>query len=563
LVQRFVELASLPIPVSSKVSAQEPEYPSASQLDDTRWAISTGSGSIYILQTSAIGSEFSGSLVARYDLDTPFLLRSSHLVSATDVRLLLTRPTPAAGKDVKAHEKTFEMMEVSVDPALTNGVDEGPGKLNGRWSLTSGDLPYWCKWWQGGWMVLSGEEYRNAAEAGPSTSVANSSRTGIGAGSVDETTDVTRGDAAAPANTGETERTWPYSWTQTSDSISMTIPFPAGTKRPHLSISLEPSQLTLSLASSAPSTTSPLNDFLRRPTRSFWSDIDTQSSTFTYNSDKAILELELIKADDHSRWPSIFSPLDDDDSEEEEEEEVPETLDANTLAAVKASFSNIKTRQPGEEPTGNHPAMPALLTEEMDIDLDDDEDYDQAEGPFSDKGGKVGRDCFIGHIIDGSPKWTKTTSTTISLPMSSPPTEGEQPSSGVGLVIKSAIDGLHYQPPSSGDISKSAWTHASTTPALAFVLSSKRDIRLVRHITTSSDGTAVMAFDAGSYGAQAQGNVYVYYPPESKTHARQGVVGVSGRERGALLGVGTVRVGGKEVVLVLCEKELVVLHGVL
>jgi hypothetical protein len=555
------ELASLPIPVSSKDLAQEPEYPSAAQLDDTHWAISTGSGSIYVLETSAIDERFSANLVARYDLDTPFLLRSAHLSSDIEAKLLLTRPT-AVGEDVKTRERTFEVVEVSIDPRAKNAGDEQPGKLDIKWTLAGGDLPYWCEWSQGGWMVLSGEEFKETPKiedplmsAGPSGSTASSSRSGLGA--VQPSTEDSK-SSVTPA-TAEEERVWPYSWTQSSDSISMTIPFPSGTKRPDLTISLSNSELSLSLKDSAPATASPLTEYLRRPTRSFWSDIDAESSTFTFDPETSVLELEITKAEDHSRWPSVFSPLDDE--EEEDEEEVPETLDASTLAAVRASFNNIKTRQP-EEPIGNHPAMPALLTEEMDIDLDDDEDYDQAEGPFGDKGGKVGRDCFIGKITDGLPKWTRTTSTVVSLPIasSSKANEGSR-----GLVIKSAIDGLYFQPSDSGDISKTAWKHISTTPALAFVLSSKRDIQLVRHLTSSSpgSGTTVLAFDAGSYGAQAQGNVYVYYPPESKTHAKQGVVGVSGRERGALLGVDCIGVGGKDVVVVLCEKELVVLHDVL
>jgi hypothetical protein len=208
--------------------------------------------------------------------------------------------------------------------------------------------------------------------------------------------------------------------------------------------------------------------------------------------------------------------------------------------------------------------MPALLSEEMDIDLDDDEEYEQTEGPFGDKGGKVGRDVYIGYFKSGEPSWTKTTVTVVSLPIAS-----DSEGSGVGdngLIVKSAIDGLYYRPPSSSssDPTKTAWQHTSTTPALAFVLSSKRDVRFVRHVTRSAGGPAtVLAFDAGSTGEQAQGNVYIYYPPEDKMYAKQGVVGVSGREKGALLGVGHMTVGDKEVVVALCEKELVVLHNVL
>jgi hypothetical protein len=409
-------------------------------------------------------------------------------------------------------------------------------------------------------MILATEEYRvssgETSESKTTTTagIPSSSRAGIGAE-----------DESPLASTSkletEDEREWPFSWTQTSDSISISIPFGAGTRRSDIAISLKPADFTLSLSASAPSPLPTLSNFLKRSTRSWWSEIDTGSSTFSYDSEKALLEFEIIKGDDRSRWPSLFTPLDEDD--EEEEEEVPETLDADTLAAVRASFNNIKTRQP-DEPAGNHPAMPALLTEEMDIDLDDDEEYDQVEGPFGDKGGKVGRDCYMGYIKDGTPSWTKTPLTVVSLPISSSTSKEQGEEGDNGLIVKSAIDGLYYRPPSS-EPTKNAWRHTSTTPALAFVLSSKRDIRLVRHMTNSATEearTTVLAFDAGSYGEQAQGNVYVYYPPEDKAYAKQGVVGVSGRARGALLGVGSLRVGEKEVVVVLCEKELVVLHGV-
>ena len=70
-----------------------------------------------------------------------------------------------------------------------------------------------------------------------------------------------------------------------------------------------------------------------------------------------------------------------------------------------------------------------------------------------------------------------------------------------------------------------------------------------------------MAFDAGS-SLTASGNAYVYYPPISKTLAKQGVVRISGSDRGAVLGVGCMEVEGLKVVVALCEKVLVVLQGV-
>lgn len=562
--------------MSSAEQKQEPEYPSAIQVDDLHWAISTGSGSIYTLETSPLQEDFSGKLVARYDLERqstkPFLLRAAHLSSSKeDARLLLSRTTPS--DDVKrSQDKTYDLIEVSLDPTRRNGLDDEPDILQTTWILRGEDLPYWCSWWQEGWMILSGDEYKTLQEAeacGSKDPQAPASRAGIGAEQPDEKptqaapeTDTQNQSAVAEAESEDRE--WPFSWKQTSDSVSMTFAFPPGTKRSDLKIRLSATEFSLSLNNPSSSISPPLAEYLLKDARSWWSSIDTESSTFTFNSDKCLLELDLAKADDHSRWPSVFSPPDDED---DDEEDVPETLDAATLESVRATFNNIKTREPGE-PEGHHPALPGLLREEMDIDLEDENEYDQADGAGAGSGsygdnsmGKIGRDCFIGYVKDGSPKWTKTTTTVLSLPM---PAHCQESSTGSGVIVKSAVDGLMYAPDEGADPSRQPWKHLSTSPALAFVLSSKRDIRLVRHLNTLLDSaqTTVMAFDAGATSGTAQGNVYVYYPPESKTHAKQGLVGVSGRERGALLGVGSVRVGEKQVVLALCEKELVVLSGV-
>lgn len=553
--------------MSSKEKAQEAEYPSAIELDDSHWAVSTGSGSIYVLETSPISEPFSGSLNARYDLErqsaSPFLLRAAQPASETQLKLLLSRTTPSPDLR-RTQDRMFDLVEISIDPTRRNGVDADPEKLTKTWTLKSGDVPYWTTWWQSGWMILSGEEYRRAEEESNvgSTSAAPS-RLGVGAGLHEVAPVESESEGAMKIAEGQE---WPFSWTQTSESITMTFDFPAGTQRSDINVKIGAEDLEVQVKDTVPPLKPVLRTYLDQPTRPWYSEVDAELSTFTF-TEKGVLELELVKANDHSRWPTIFEPTDEDS-----EEEVPETLDARTLAAVRETFSNIRTRG-DDEPEGQHPAIPALLREEMEIDLDDDEDYDQAEGPYGDGGGKVGRDCLIGYIKDGQAKWTKTTSTILSLPM-----PGHDTSAGV--VVKSAVDGLLYSPDNGSDPSQTAWRHVSTSPALAFVLSSKRDIRLVRHLDGAKQGdgasppdakkartetpgqTTVLAFDAGSTGAQAQGNVYVYYPPTSKIIAKQGLVGISGRERGALLGVGAVKVGAKEVVLALCEKELVVLSGV-
>ena len=524
LTPTFSTLASLPQPISSSQAAQHPEYPSVLSLSPTQWLVATGSGSLYLLNTSGL----SGELVARYDLygtggtePLPFLLHAVH-TEGDLARVLISR----ARRDEK---KTigFELLEVLVDLGKRNGVDDGPEAVDVQWRLPGGDVPVWCAWEGGAWVILSGEAFADPPSEAEKEDVIEMDKENDGmAEGVEEDMEVDKED----------EQPAPYSWTQNSESISLTIPLPSGTTRDDVSVGLTATTFTLSVATD-PSPT--LAAFLAKPSRQFWTTIDPSTSTWTFGPDK--IELDLVKVDENTRWPSVFFSDDDD------EDEVPETLSKAMLEAVKASFANIHTRSEGE-PGGNHPAIPALLREEMEYDLEDGEDYgENATGLFGEPGGRVGRDVLIGRIRGGVPTWSKAPVTVVSLPLGSRP----------DIMVKSAVDGLLFALP-SGDPTREPWEHVATSPALSFVLSSKRDLRLVRHVGERA-GTTVLAFDAGG---MASGNVYVYYPPVNKTTGKQGVVQVSGGDRGALLGVGEVEVGGRRVVVALCEHKLVVLIGV-
>ncbi|WVF71646.1 hypothetical protein IAT40_006454 [Kwoniella sp. CBS 6097] len=635
----FTTLAELPVPISS--TEQQAEFPSVLAISGTQWAVSTGSGTLYILQVTPRDQAIAGKVIARYDLPasasastsyslsaesdpastsstsssstelSPFLLRSLHSVSDEEVKILATRSIRSEGGKSKistAQNTRFELLEFTIDPTRPNGVDEGePGKLQVNWVLEGGDLPVWTSWNEGLWLVLSAEEFRAKSENTDKAETEDEkrkrekeekvSKLGLGA-SLPPSEEVPKpADEAGDVNMDPDEANeYPYNWTQNAESINVNIPLPAGVSKEAIKIKLGSSSFAFSLESESPKVfaESPVfASFLSTATRAWWTNIDPSASTWTFDPSKSLIELDLAKVDENVRWPSVFSP-----SDEDEYDEVSETLSAATLAAVRDTFSQIKTRGP-DEPEGMHPAMPALLREEMDFDLDDGEDYgDGQDGVYSELGGsgKVGRDVFIGSITsgDGAAEWSKTNTSVISLPIN-----GSSSNHANAIIIKSAVDGLTFQP--TQEPFKNPWKHISTNPALAFVISSKRDLRLVRHLTSSSstfretsttevhphqsaepsspsaskrsktitssaDGekaqTTVLAFDSGSSSA-GSGNLYVYYPAESSTGAKQGVIPISGGERGALLGVGLVRAGGKEVVIALCEKELVVLKGVL
>ena len=498
----------------------------------------------------------------------PFVLQAAH-VEGNVARILISRSVrnTLGKRKISSSATTFELAEITIDLERENPVDQGPEEVNVNWTLQGGDAPYSCQWGKDGWTVLSSEAFKSEEKEEEETEEDKIKRErqekigklGLGASLSEDSEKET--SMQVEEQNQEEEREWPYSWTQTSDSVSISIPLSNSTSRSDISVGLTSTSFSLSINTPV----SPiLATFVSKPERQFWTAIDPSASTWSFDSTKHQLDLELSKVDLNTRWPSVFSL----DEEDEDEEEVPETLSQAILDAVKASFTNIQTRAEGE-PAGNHPAIPALLREEMDYDLEDGEDFGENEtGVFGEPGGgsKVGREVFIGHIKDGQPTWSKSPVSVVSLPLHGGGGQG-------GIMIKSAVDGLLFTP--SLDPSKEVWNHLSTSPALSFVLSSKRDIRLVRHLPIEpplqshdvkkpkvEKATTVLAFDAGGSG-MASGNVYIYYPPLSATTAKQGVVRVSGGDRGALLGVGEVTVGGKRVVIALCEKSLVVLHGVL
>lgn len=464
------------------------------------------------------------------DLGQPYLLQAARLDGHV-IRMLVSRSILEGRK-----QTAFELAEFS----LTQD-----GVLVQEWSMSGADLPISCSWHQDGWTILSSEHF--AAE--PSLDAAADTE---GASTPGGIVDTPLERPTIPPTQSEP----PFSWTQTGEAASVRFTLAPGTQRSDLSFSL--STTSFKLASRVPQSPA-LSRLMSVGEHTWWAPIDLDASSLTYDPVKAILEVEIEKEDSPNRWPSLFLP-NDDVGIEDGEFDVPEKLDPSLLAAVKATFDSIKPKGDGpDEPQGNHPAIPSLLREEMDFDMEDGEDFDdRAAGALGEQGGKVGREVFVGRIRNGIAEWSRTTSDVVSLPFDQYIEHS--------LVVKSAVDGLIFTPPAN-DLSpaKKPWTHGATVPALAFVLSSKRDIRLVRHLPVGrSDEYVIMAFDAG--GADAgQGNVYVYYPPSSKTEAKQGVVRVSGGDRGAMLGLGMVPVGreGRKVVVALCERALVVLHDVL
>lgn len=565
------------------------EYPRALALSDSLWAVSSGSGEVYVLQVSAPGAPFSGQFVARYDLGSPCLLHAAR-ADGTSFRLLLTRAVVQEGGGKFApRTAAFELLEVAIDAAHTNDVDAGE-PLAPAWVLAGGDVPLWAAWAGDSWAVLCEEPFGARAPERAETDAERAEREhkekkaklGLGAQlptaeqTPAETPAETPADTPPPADSAmdvdapapeqdDEAKQYPFHWTQDQTSVTITIPLPAGTPRSAISVAFTPSSAAVSVR--APNLTPALFAFLSAGAHTFWSEV--AASTWTYEADEGRLCLELEKQAGDVRWPSVFIPDDSD------EDDVPETFSPDQLAAIRASFGQVQARADDEVPE-THPSIPALLREQLDFD-EDDEFAERTDGAFSDlAAGGVGRSVLFGAVADGQAAWSRQPAAVLSLPLL---TAGPELGPGQGVIVRHAVDGLLIAP------AEGRWVHRGTNPALAFVMSSKRDLRLVRHVTRprptdeglegkderqegkdegqdegkeGREDSLVLAFDAGS--GTGQGNVYLYYPPqEGADTARQGVLAVSGGDRGALLGVGLLAVGEKRAAVALCERSLVVL----
>jgi hypothetical protein len=353
----------------------------------------------------------------------------------------------------------------------------------------------------------------------------------------------------------------PYAWTQDSEEVTVAFPLPSTTPKTSINIHFSPQTLTLLVQnhnsdSNSGSATAADANAPRYTAARLWGGIAPTSSFWTWDAHGAqsygLLTLHIEKQHAGTRWLHLFD--NDASLASQPEPEVPETLDPSELHAIRESLEKytaaLQQQQQQGSGVGAGVAPPSSLA-----DGEADAEADAMVGTetcvtwvdATDAGGGDG----------GDPAWARedwnVLFTTLSVPL---PGIGDE----ISMVVKHTIDGLLFA--LSGEDAASGtpvWTHSSTFSALAFVLASKRDTRFTYHVPSK----AVLAFESG--GPDYGGNLYIYRDAKPKSNlAKQAILKLTGNTSGSLLGVGAIRNGGKEtIILCLCEKELLVLRNVL
>ncbi|KAF9516498.1 hypothetical protein BS47DRAFT_1315336 [Hydnum rufescens UP504] len=594
----FHVVFEVPQTIQGISSTPSSEYPSAISLDVQNWIVSDGTGRLYIIRAREDSNgSIQGVLVASFELTSsmlpstseqrsqnelvPLRMHAAHILPAGngDFRVLILISTklliPTSGaphpstKLRSPHKIQFRVSSISLHISPTSSDITTPQKAECRWSIVGDDIPAHATYHipRHEFLILSESEFIHPQSSALSIAppdpqldeIAPIPRAGENLDGPESTNGMS---SQAPSL-----KPPPYSWTQTSDSLTIAFFLPASTPKSHIRITLAPKYLSL-LILDPPEVrdgSSTLGTHLPRfAMREWWDGIDASASFWTWDKEGdavtksnsgtrngqglhflGVLTLYLEKQHEGTRWPHIFgTPTTADGSVETD---VPETLDPSELYAVRESLEKYTASlTTGEDASGlglGH-GVPSLAQQEVDDELDS----------------QVGRKTVFSWVSADDGRRTMGNGWVhdlLALPIPSSRNIGPW-----SVVIKNDIDGLLYGLSREDDDSVSSglrWVHHSTYPALAFVLASKRDTRFTFH----HGPRAVMAFETGS-GGSAGGNMYIYRGGKNgEKWAKQAVLKVGGGNAGTLLGVAALQRDLDPVIVCLCEHELIILRGVL
>ncbi|KAG6918765.1 hypothetical protein DXG01_011956 [Tephrocybe rancida] len=509
------------------------EYPSAAFLSPTTALVSDGYGLLYVLKFVEDGpSEVLGTF-SLPSPSSPFRIHTAHALSSTDTFAILSSrhvANPGPGPQLKGRgtsaSATFDIWGVNIK--LTSAPLAVAQELEMIWHRRGPDVPIYTSFVKslGASLLIGGSAYQ---EVGGVTNPAYEP-------SPDEIAPIPRADEKFDIDAPEPSKPPPYSWTQTSDSITMAIPLPSNTPKSTIKVLSSPQTLTIhvdyEVSSSAP--------IPRYTTKKLWDGISASTSYWTWDREAehsfGLLTLYLDKQHEGTKWTQIFAF-----TENSGDVEVLETLDPSELWKVREALEKYTTSlRDGDDASGLGlgRGLPSLAEGEIDMEVDE----------------TVGRTAFISWVgNDGtSPEWWRNAEQ-IPFQLLSTPVPGFE-DSNVSLIIKNNLDGtVHHL--DIEDANSPVWTHASTFSALSFVLASKQDTRFTFH---RSD--AVFAFEGGV--RDRGGNVYVYRATSPTLKwAKQAILKVGDGYAGSLLGVGAIQVGSTSLLLCLAEQELVVLKN--
>ncbi|KAJ6508811.1 hypothetical protein C8R45DRAFT_454815 [Mycena sanguinolenta] len=526
----FRVVYELPSPIKSQNAAHIHEYPSATFLSSSEVFVSDGSGLLYILRDSGPSASFQ--LLGIYELpqSTPFRIHSISKTHSDGAIVILSSKTYAASASERRNAVDFDVWAIKFTLPISTSAEGAVQPLDIAWRWRGLSVPIHVAYDESRRaFMLVGESAYGPVEAPIVPPYNPSSEEMAPIPRANETLDATALEALKPP---------PYSWTQTSDSVTVVFPLPSSTPSNMIKVTFSQQTLTLHVQSNiAPDVPLP-----RYSTERLWGGISTSTSMWTWDREGehhvGLLTLHLDKQHEGTRWPHVFAAS----GTSPEQPDVAETLDPSELWNIRESLEKYTAAlNSGQDASGLGlgSGLPSLAMGEMDDEVDNSI-------------GRAAQLTWVGE--DGSiPSWASQNSTLPNRLLST-----ELPGSGDGnsLIVKNGIDGTVFGLESATSPEQSPkWTHTSTFSALSFVLASKTDTRFTYHIPSQ----AVFAFDNGI--RDRAGNAYVYRAAApTEKWGKQAVLNLG--HGGSLLGVGAVKVERRTILLCLTENELVLISDI-
>ncbi|KAJ3828756.1 hypothetical protein F5880DRAFT_1471879 [Lentinula raphanica] len=547
LLPSFRIVYELPKPISSSTTQSHSEYPSAAYINSKFLVISDGLGYLYLLCINDLGPfELAGvyQLVVNETVQ-PFLINSVDKISPDNAVAILSSSHRGPKPDVPTKKSTpvdFDIWAAKI-PFSTTEPSADARTLDIVWNRRGEQVPILSKYdlSRNAFMLIGGSPYRDLRTVAASPYEP----------SHDEIAPIPRAGENLDAMQVDPARPPPYSWTQTSDSVTVAFPLPSSTPKTDINVNFTTTSLTLSISDTPPSTVVPLPSY---SSKAFWDGISPSSSFWTWDKEAehsfGILTLHLDKQHEGTKWMQVFASAGKSAAAElsPEDIEVSETLDPSELWLIRESLEKYTAALlTGEDASGLGlgRGVPSLGEGEMDEEVDSN----------------VGRTAVITWVnLDGSsPPWSNPGGEYPFTLLSTPLPGHHRRQGSFSLVLKEGLDGPAYvlkATPSSEpeSVVDAVWTHTSTFPALGFVLASKQDVRFTHH-----NDNYVFALENGLQNRG--GNMYVYRRADpSEAWTKQSILRVGDGVGGALLGVGAFAIEGRDVIVALTEKQLVIVR---
>lgn len=358
-----------------KDDAPPSEYPSLHALSPTTYVCSDGYGRLYPLLVQP-GASLTAKLGPSYELSDPASgdLRPFKVEwVGGDRRALVSAVRRTKTDDGWGKEEGWDLLLVTFGEEWSEGlveVDDSDDEAMGDVKTDSGSRTLEVLW------ALEGKDAPVLAHCNGSQFLLASSEPYILPGSEQI---ATSSSPSAPAPTVPAVLPQhPFSWAQSSSSVTVSISLPPSTPRAHIHPSILTKSLSVLVGESSSSQTS-LDGFSKR---FWWDSIKSDESYWEWDAKGGYLTIELEKTNPNTRWPHLFLPT----GLKPDYVDVPETLLADDKKAIAADLGRFTSDLdlPDSAPGG----IASIMREEMDIDDDMEDEGLAADG-----------EARVGHLV--------------------------------------------------------------------------------------------------------------------------------------------------------------------